>query len=291
MLLTPMQRQIIRIEADRCDGCGKCLSGCPEGALQLIDGRARVVSESTCDGLGACVKECPRDAIVVEVREAAPYSERETLERILLQGEATLLAHLRHLHEHAQTAYLNEALGMLRERSLPIPEYQAVQPKACPGSTHRALPVVGPTPTQSSGLNTETHTSREGLQSQLSHWPIQLHLIRPQNPVFAGQAVLLAADCVAFALPDFNQKYLPGKRLAVACPKLDQNQEIYLTKLVSLIDDAQIASLEVLIMEVPCCGGLLRLAEAAAQQSKRGISVGLTIVGLDGELRRPNGVS
>ena len=291
MLLTPMQRPIIRIEADRCDGCGKCISGCPEGTLQLIDGKARVVSESTCDGLGACVKECPRDAIVVEVREAAPYSERETLERILPQGESTLRAHLRHLHEHAQAAYLDEALGILRERSLPIPEYQAIQPKACSGSAHCVLPVVGTAPTSSSGLNAKAPTPREGLVSQLSHWPIQLHLIRPHNPVFAGQAVLLAADCVAFALPDFNQKYLPGKRLVVACPKLDQNQEIYLTKVVSLIDDAQIASLEVLIMEVPCCGGLLRLAEAAARQSKRAIPVGLTIVGLDGELRRPNGVS
>jgi len=285
-----MHRQIIRIDTERCDGCGKCISGCPEGALQLIDGKARVVSESTCDGLGACVKECPRDAIAVEMRDAAPYDERETLERILPQGEATLCAHLRHLFEHAQKAYLNEALQLLRERNLPIPEYQKVEPKGCPGSAHRVLPTLQPTMAPN-GASANSNADRGSLPSQLTQWPIQLHLIRPQNPVFADQTVLLVADCVAFALPDFNQKYLPGKRLAVACPKLDQNQEIYLSKLVSLIDDAQIKSLDVLIMEVPCCGGLYRLAEAASKQSKRRISIGLTVVGLDGELRQSRAAS
>ena len=281
--LGTMHRQIIRIDSERCDGCGKCISGCPEGALQLIDGKARVVSESTCDGLGACVKECPRDAIAVEMRDAAPYDERETLERILPQGEATLCAHLQHLFEHAQTAYLNEALQLLRERNLPIPDYKKVEPKGCPGSAHRVLPTLQPV---GASATANSNADRDNLASQLAQWPIQLHLIRPQNPVFTDQTVMLVADCVAFALPDFNQKYLPGKRLAVACPKLDQNQEIYLSKLVSLIDDAQIKSLDVLIMEVPCCGGLYRLAEAASNQSKRRIPVGLTVVGLDGQLRQ-----
>src|SRR5512147_1496960 len=120
-----MQRQIIRIDENKCDGCGICCDGCPEGALQLIDGKARLVSEITCDGLGACVAECPQDAIAVETREAAPYDERQTLAGILPKGANTLRAHLAHLREHGQTTYLQQALAYLAERDVPVPEYRA----------------------------------------------------------------------------------------------------------------------------------------------------------------------
>ncbi|HEY5962135.1 MAG TPA: hypothetical protein VIV60_36515, partial [Polyangiaceae bacterium] len=149
----------------------------------------------------------------------------------------------------------------------------------------RRLPTVPSSPVMPPAKVSTKSGATNGLVSQLEQWPIQLHLIQPRNPIFARQSVLLAADCVAFALPDFNQKYLPGKRLLVACPKLDQNQDIYLAKLVSLIDEAAIAELQVLIMEVPCCGGLLRLAQSAAQQARRAAPIKVSVVGLDGELR------
>jgi len=271
-----MKRQIIRIDENKCDGCGICCGGCPEGALQLIDGKARLVSEITCDGLGACVGECPQAAITVEMREAAAYDERVTLDTIIPKGANTLRAHLRHLHEHGQTTYLDQALAHLKALEHPIPEFrETVVHQGCPGSAPRSLlrmpsakPLLGKT------------------TSQLGQWPVQLHLISPLNPIFQGADLLLAADCVAFAMADFNQAYLPGKKLAIACPKLDQGQEVYLDKLVALLDQAKVKTLEVMIMEVPCCGGLLRLAQQAVARAVHKVPIKATVIGLDGESRR-----
>lgn len=278
-----MKRQIIRIDEGKCDGCGICCDGCPEGALQLIDGKARLVSEITCDGLGACVAECPQDAISVETREAAPYDERLTLAGIVPKGENTLRAHLAHLYEHGQTTYLEQALAYLNERGVPIPAYRTKPTlhQGCPGSAPRILERVAP---RGHGLSVPA-MPREGLTSQLGQWPIQLHLISPLNPVFRDAELLLVADCVAFAMADFNQRYLPGKKLAIACPKLDQGMDVYLDKLTALMTEGGVKSVSVLIMEVPCCGGLMRLAETAAARAGRNVPVTRTVVGLDGELR------
>jgi ferredoxin len=271
-----VQRQIIRIDEEKCDGCGLCCDGCPEGALQMIDGKARLISEITCDGLGACVGDCPQGAITVETREAAPYDERSTLASIIPKGMSTLKAHLKHLHEHGQTTLLQQALEYLKERNHPVPDYQERLAHAgCPGSAPRSfvrMPRRGET--------------REGLVSQLSQWPVQLHLISPMNPDFRGADLILAADCIAFAMADFNQRYLPGKRLAIACPKLDQGMELYRDKLTALVDHAQVNSISVMIMEVPCCGGLLRVAQEAVTRAGRKVPIKLVVVGLDGEIRR-----
>lgn len=271
-----MQRQIIRIDESKCDGCGICCDGCPEGALQLIDGKARLVSEITCDGLGACVGECPQTAITVETREAAPYDERVTLDGMIPKGAATLRAHLKHLFEHGQTTYLDEALAHLKANGIAIPEYrEQVAHHGCPGSAPRSFVRVPAVP-----------SLRTTAQSQLTQWPVQLHLIAPMNPVFQGADLLLAADCVAFALADFNQRWLPGKKLAIACPKLDHGQEVYLDKLTALVDEAQVNSIAVMIMEVPCCGGLLRVAQAAVARAKRKVPIQAIVVGIDGEIRK-----
>ena len=274
-----MERSIIRIDESKCDGCGLCCNGCPEGALQLIDGKVRLVSEITCDGLGSCVGECPQGAITVEVREAAPYDERVTLKEILPKGMRTLQAHLKHLHDHHQTQFLQEALSYLQEAAIPIPDYkEPVMHQGCPGAAARSLaraPVpsnVGAAPAQ-------------GLVSQLAQWPVQLHLISPNHPAFVGSNLLLAADCTAFAMANFNQKWLPGKTLAVACPKLDQGQDSYVDKLMALIDEAQVNTITVMIMEVPCCQGLLRLAQKAAAQASRRVPIKAITVSLDGEIR------
>jgi ferredoxin len=273
-----MERQIIRIDEEKCDGCGLCAKGCPEGALQIIDAKARLVSEITCDGLGACVGDCPQGAISVETREAEPYDERRTLDNILLMGANTLKAHLKHLHDHGQTSYLGQAYAYLTERGVAIPVVgEPARAGGCPGSAARTL---APKPAAAAPAG--------ALTSQLSQWPVQLHLISPQNPVFHQSDLLLAADCAAFTLPDFNQRHLPGKRLAIACPKLDSNQDSYLAKLTALIDEAEVRSITVMIMEVPCCGGLLRLAQRAAAQAARKPVIKLMVVGIDGEIRREN---
>jgi len=284
-----MERQIIRIDEEKCDGCGDCCTGCPEGALQLIDGKARLVSEITCDGLGACVGTCPQGAITVETREAPAYDERATIANIVPKGTNTLRAHLAHLLQHGQTTFLAHALEYLGERQIPVPDFrEQPAPHGCPGSAPRQIlrmlpsapgvpgqAVAGPVPGR-----------QEGPTSQLTQWPVQLHLIAPANPVFEGADVLLAADCVAFAMADFNQRSLPGKKLAIACPKLDQGQQTYLDKLTALIDLAQVNTITVMIMEVPCCGGLLRLAQVAAQRATRRVPIKLVVVGIDGEFRR-----
>lgn len=149
----------------------------------------------------------------------------------------------------------------------------------CPGSAPRNLsrPAAAP-------------VAQDGLQSQLTQWPVQMHLISPMNPAFEKADLLLAADCVAFAMADFNQAWLPSKKLAIACPKLDQNQQIYLDKLVALIDEAQLNTITVMIMEVPCCGGLLRLAQMAVEKAQRKVPVKAVIVGVGGEVKRESWV-
>ena len=124
----------------------------------------------------------------------------------------------------------------------------------------------------------------DGPSSQLRHWPVQLHLVPPTAPFFKGQDVLLAADCVAFAVGDFHQRFLAGSSLAIACPKLDSNQEIYLQKLVAMIDEAQIRSLKVMVMEVPCCGGLVRLVEEARRRAQRDLPIECLVVGTQGHI-------
>ena len=283
-----MERQIIRIDEEKCDGCGLCAKGCPEGALQMIDGKARLVSEITCDGLGACVGECPQGAIIVETREAAPYDERLTLDNLIPKGPNTLKAHLKHLHEHSQTTFLGQALDYLKKLDVAIPDYKektmqqtmhGAMHEGCPGSAPRNFNRAAAGPVAQGIV-------QEGLVSQLTQWPVQLHLISPMNPVFEKADLLIAADCVAFAMADFNQKWLSGKKLVIACPKLDQNQEVYLDKLTALIDEAQVNTLTVMIMEVPCCGGLLRMAQTAVERATRKVPIKAVVVGVDGEIRK-----
>ena len=276
-----MERQIIRIDEEKCDGCGLCAKGCPEGALQMIDGKARLVSEITCDGLGACIGECPRGAIAIETREAAPYDERSTLDNLLPRGANTLKAHLKHLRDHGQTEYLAQATAHLRELGLVAPAHQG-----CPGSAPLSLE-----PMAAARQESRAAAPRAGLASQLTQWPVQLHLISPQNPAFQGADLLVAADCTAFAMADFNQTCLPGKKLVIACPKLDSNQDVYLAKLTALIDEAKVNTITVMIMEVPCCGGLLRTARMAAERAGRKVPIKAVVVGVDGAVRREEWVA
>jgi Pyruvate/2-oxoacid:ferredoxin oxidoreductase delta subunit len=273
---TLTQRQIIKIDEERCDGCGQCLPQCPEGAIQIIEGKARLVSDLFCDGLGACLGSCPRDAITMEDRQAGAYDERQVMTRLVKQGLAVVQAHLDHLEEHHDTVHLREALVLLRELApaavpgLDHPPRRLQAAKGCPGS--QSMSFAPPA--------AATYSHSGPCPSQLRHWPIQLHLINPQAPHYRGSDLLVAADCVPFALANFHQDHLQGKTLAIACPKLDTNQEVYVEKLAALVDSAQVKSITVMIMQVPCCGGLLRLVQTAVARCRRPVSIESLIVNL-----------
>jgi NAD-dependent dihydropyrimidine dehydrogenase PreA subunit len=273
-----MRRKIITIDQEKCNGCGMCASDCPEGALQVIEGKARLVGDLLCDGLGACLKSCPENAISVEERDAEPYDELKVLENIIPQGNGVIQAHLRHLKDHGQIEFLQQALSHLRRHKIPVDlplESSNIRPTTshCPGSQIMSF--------SSRGNDEEGDIARP---SRLTHWPIQLHLISPAAPHFRQSDLLISADCVAYTHADFHKDYLKGRKLAIACPKLDSNQESYLEKLTALIDEAEVKSILVLIMQVPCCSGLLRLVVEASGRAKRKVPIKCLTVGIQGEI-------
>jgi len=286
-----MKRTIIKIDEELCNGCGLCVEGCHEGALQMIDGKARMISDLYCDGLGACIPECPVGAISLEEREAEPYDEIKVMERIAPKGEATVIAHLNHLIDHDQTTFVEQGIQYIQDHKLPFDlsklknntkhmhakEQKTMNGGGCPGSK---MMHFGETPSPAS----DTATGTGSVASELRQWPVQLHLVNPQAPYFQHADVLLAADCVAFAMGDFHSKHLKGKGLAIACPKLDQGKERYIEKLTAMINDARINTLSVMVMEVPCCTGLLQMAKMAAKKATRKVPVKAITVSLNGEV-------
>lgn len=279
-----MKRTIIKIDEQLCNGCGACVTGCHEGALQLINGKAVMVSELYCDGLGACIGECPVDAIELEEREAEPYSETAVMERIAPKGEAVIIAHLNHLKEHGETELLSEGLGYLEKHNIHV-DFQTKEKEkplacGCPGSMMREIKA-----SETSGYMIPAGVKTSYTQpSELRQFPVQLHLLNPHAPFLHGSNLLLAADCTAFASGEFHNRFLKGKMLAIACPKLDSNTQSYVDKLREMIDVAQIDTLTVLVMEVPCCGGLVRIAEMAREQAERNVPVKVIVLSVKGEV-------
>lgn len=251
-------RKVVKIDEELCNGCGECVPSCAEGAIQIIDGKAKLVADNLCDGLGACLGECPMDAISIEERDADEFDEAAVA--VQKQKET---ASVSRIHAAVKTdAHVHVHTG-----------------GGCPGARVMSF-------STSSDAGRATAAAASPQFSELRQWPVQLHLVPPTAPFFQKADVLLAADCVPFAMADFHGKYLRGKSLAVACPKLDSGQDIYLQKLTAMIDDAEINTLSVMIMEVPCCGGLLRLAKEAAARASRKIPVKQIIVSLKGEVLR-----
>jgi NAD-dependent dihydropyrimidine dehydrogenase PreA subunit len=272
------KRKIIKISEEQCNGCGACIPNCPEGAIQVIDGKARLISDIFCDGLGACIGHCPQDAITTEERDAEPYNEKKVMENIIKAGDNTILAHLNHLKSHGEKTYLNQALEALKEKNITVP-FKEEHP-----APHHACGCPGAKAMDFSRETTQKKTESGVRQSHIGQWPVQLHLVSPNASYFQDSNVLLVADCVAYALGDFHKDYLQGNSLAIACPKLDSNLESYLEKLTALIDEAAIKSLTVMTMEVPCCRGLLALAQQARSQAKRKIPIKSLIVGIKGTI-------
>jgi len=288
-----MKRTIIKIDEDLCNGCEACVSGCHEGALQMIDGKARMVSELFCDGLGACIGECPVEAITLEEREAEPYDEIATIQRMVPKGEKTILAHLRHLKDHGEFVFLKQGVMWLKENNIdidfasvhnvPAPAPKAPSVCACPGSNEMSFAPAAAKTTIFRMASPTSSTVKENA-SQLRQWPVQLHLLNPEAAYFKSADVVLAADCVAFSFADFHNRFLAGKILAIACPKLDSNKESYIEKLKIMIQRSSINTLTVIIMEVPCCGGLLQLATKAVVESGKKIPLKLIVIGTRGDV-------
>ena len=249
-----VKRNIIKINEELCNGCGLCAKGCHEGALQIIDGKARLISELYCDGLGACIGDCPMNAISVEEKEVEAYDEIAVIKRIIPKGAKVLEAHLQHHKNHGEMNLLQQGIQYLKDNDIPVPDMTLTQTQNIVSSS-KSL-------SSSSSIN----------------WPVQLHLINPQSGVFNNADLLLVADCVAYANPKLYSELLVGKKLAIACPKLDVNKESYVNKLIQMIDDSKINSLTVAIMEVPCCGGLIRLVEMAMEKSQRKIPMNKIVV-------------
>jgi Fe-S-cluster-containing hydrogenase component 2 len=232
-------RNVVRIDEEKCTGCGLCATACAEGAIKIVNGKARLVSDSYCDGLGACLGHCPEGAITIEQREAAEFDEE------------AVKAHL-------------------------APPKKDQPSFVCPGMMSHQLR-DSDAPASDAGA--------EEVPSQLSHWPVQLKLVAPTAPYFAEADLLLAADCVPFAVGDFHRRFLQGRSVAIGCPKLDDTQ-LYVEKLAQILRSNNLRSLMVVHMEVPCCSGLTRVAREAIALSSRPMSFQDITVSLRGSMIR-----
>lgn len=304
-----MKREIVKIDEELCNGCGDCIPNCHEGALQIIDDKARLISDLMCDGLGACIGHCPMGAITMEEREAEAYDEVEVMKEMVTKGKNTIIAHLSHLKDHRQTDFLKQGVqylldiedqldfqvndiltavhnGAQKQEGATVHHHENIDHKhpimeeamnsacGCPGSATQTFEKKLPSDNAQSGP----------VPSALKHWPVQMHLINPRAPHFTRSDFVLAADCTAFTIGGFHPEFLEGKTLGIACPKLDSGTEMYVQKLISLIDESQINTLTVMIMEVPCCGGLAQMVQMAAQQASRKVPVKQVVVSVRGEV-------
>ncbi len=226
-----VHRKIIEIDDELCDGCGQCIIGCAEGALEIVDGKAKVVAEKFCDGLGACIGECPTDALRIVEREVDEFDEIAVEKHLAAQKDPK----------------------------------EKVPSAAC-GCPSTQLQSFTPTPCQQAN-QPAVHSN---VKSALSHWPIQIHLVPPHAPFLNQADLLVVADCTPLAFPNFHEQFLPGRVVLVGCPKLD-DQQAYIDKFSAIFNQADIASITTIIMEVPCCGGLPYILEQGMQ--KAGITV------------------
>ncbi len=233
-----VKRSVIKIDEELCTGCGRCASACHEGAIRMVNGKARLESESYCDGLGACIGECPAGALTLVEREAEVFTPEEA-------------AH--HSHGDGPPA----ASG------------------SCPHSAPRVLGGAGSSAGGPGGA--------PAVNSALRNWPVQIRLIPENAPYLAGADLLFSADCVPFSLAGFHRELLAGKVLMVGCPKLDDAEE-YREKIGRIFSSNEIRSVEVAYMEVPCCGGLVRLVREALEKSGKKIPCTLTKVSIEGEI-------
>ncbi len=244
-----MLRKIVKIDQDKCDGCGLCVPSCAEGAIKMINGKAVLSADNLCDGLGACLGECPRDAITVEEREADEFDEAAVEQHLAAQGKPAPV--------HApQPAAHNHGGGCPGSRAMSFDRPQDSAPAAAAGSQ----------------------------QSHLAQWPVQLTLVSTTAPYFQGTDLLITADCVPVAYAGYHEDFLKGKAVVMGCPKLDDNN-FYQQKLTELFSKSDVKSITVLKMEVPCCGGIAVAARQALAASGKQIPYKEVTIGIKGEIK------
>ncbi|PIU40901.1 MAG: 4Fe-4S ferredoxin [Candidatus Omnitrophica bacterium CG07_land_8_20_14_0_80_42_15] len=277
------KRKIIKIDEEKCTGCGLCIPNCPEGALQIIDNKARLISDLFCDGLGACIGHCPEGAINIEEREAEKYDERKVMENIIKQGKNVIKAHLKHLKDHNEEAYLKQAVDVLKNKGIKVPSLE--ESAEAPGHSHgfsgcpdsRVMDLG-----EKEGTFKKEKSSHKGI-SRLRQWPVQISLVPVNAPYFKEADLLIAADCVPFAYPDFHDELLKGKILLVGCPKLDDTGA-YQEKITQILKSNNIRSATYAHMEVPCCFGLVGVIKTAISGSGKKIPFKEVTVSIRGEL-------
>ncbi|MDD3536217.1 MAG: 4Fe-4S binding protein [Candidatus Cloacimonetes bacterium] len=271
-----MIRQIIKIDEEKCNGCGLCIPGCPEGALQIIDGKARLVSDLFCDGLGACIGNCPEGAILVETRKAEPYNEAIVMQNIMKAGVNTIKAHLKHLKDHGEMGYYAEAIEILKANGYDIDALtqEELMPCGCSGTHAKSIEPCQEAKPQATG---EVH-------SELRQWPVQLMLINPAASYFDNADLLLSADCAPYAFGDFHRRFLKDKIVITFCPKLDPDIERYIDKLSQIFILHEIKSVTILRMEVPCCGGMEVILKRALERSGKMHFVKVNVISVEGKI-------
>ena len=249
-----VKRKIIEIDRDKCNGCGLCTDACAEGALVLDEeNKAVLAKEIYCDGLGACLDVCPEDALQIIEKESEDYDPQATYQHVKKTRGDKAAAHVH---------------GIQPQGCAPFSAHSG-----CPGSASREIHRSGQVSDQKSVSG----------ESELSQWPIQLHLVSPYAPYFNESDLLIAADCTAFSLGSFHQDLLKGKKLVIACPKLDDNSP-YVEKIAEILKNNTIYSLTVAIMVVPCCSGLYRIIEQAVELSVKQIDIKKIVIGVDGQI-------
>ena len=250
--MAKVKRQIITIDEEKCDGCGACVPSCAEGALQVVDGKARLVKQSFCDGLGACLGECPQGALRVVEMWVDAYDEPAVLVHLQQTAPHRIEQHVAHLRAHGMVAADTAAPAGVA---------------ACPSVQMRAWDTDGnaksrPAPALLFGAGPQSTSASPRQPSALRQWPVQLHLVPIQAPFYADADLALIADCVPFAEPNTHADFIQDHAIAVGCPKLDDGRA-YIAKLAQILRNNEIRSLSVVRMEVPCCGGLEYIARQA----------------------------
>lgn len=245
---TLVKRKIVQFDEEKCDGCGLCVPSCAEGAIQIIDGKARLIDDKFCDGLGACLGECPQDAIKIIDREAKIFDEKAAEEHIRKLDKSDEKP-LSHHHDHKDSHF-----------------------EGCPSA--RVI-------SYDDEIALDKTETRE-LPSMLRQWPIQIKLVPPHAPFLQNSDLLIAADCVPFAYANFHTELLQGKSILIGCPKLD-DAEYYIEKFTDIFDAANIKSVTVAIMEVPCCSGLSYIVKQALTRSGKNIPFKETVISVRGE--------
>lgn len=261
--MAKIKRQVIKIDEELCNGCGNCVPSCAEGAIQIIDGKARLVSDKYCDGLGACLGECPMGALGFEEREAEEFDETAVAGHLETIGREPAAHHVHTAPEPAAKA-CNHTGGCPSAKTLDF-RSEVEEPSNGNGDTPK-------------------------LKSELRQWPVKIRLVNPSAPYFESADLLIAADCAPFAYASLHPEMLKGKALVIGCPKFD-DIDSYLEKLTAIIQQNDIKSVTVLHMEVPCCFGLMGVARQAVAASGKEIPVEAKVVTLRGEIEAPKGAA